>query len=134
DDRNRRGAPQPHADVCRMAARPPWAVPALGHRALRLRAGCRRAALVGHPHLTPGALLLPMMLVLGAASAAIAKEAAYPGPAGAAVVSISGQLGGTAAMGAGIVGGREKDRLYVATGNHVARRGNVDPTDVKTRL
>ncbi len=39
------------------------------------------------------------------------------------IAMVSGQFGSSAVFGAGIVFGRAKDRLFIATANHVVRRG-----------
>jgi ankyrin repeat protein len=50
------------------------------------------------------------------------------------IVMISGSFGGTPTFGAGITFGREKDRLYVVTANHVVRSGSTAATNLSARL
>jgi ankyrin repeat protein len=47
------------------------------------------------------------------------------------VVMITDQLGTEPAFGAGIVFGRDKDRLYIVTANHVVRRGPTVATNIR---
>src|SRR5580698_8882043 len=47
------------------------------------------------------------------------------------VVMIDNRLGAEPAFGAGIVVGRDKERLYIVTANHVVRRGAVEATDIR---
>lgn len=51
-----------------------------------------------------------------------------------AIVLIEGRLGETPTLGAGIIVGRDGDVLYVATANHVVRRGSVQAHDLKVVL
>jgi ankyrin repeat protein len=50
------------------------------------------------------------------------------------VVMIHAQLGAAPVFGSGIVFGREKDRLYILTANHVVRRGNAQATGIQVNL
>lgn len=50
------------------------------------------------------------------------------------VVMVRAQLGAAPAFGAGIVFGREKDRLYILTANHVVRRGDAEATGIQVNL
>lgn len=50
------------------------------------------------------------------------------------VVMIKGKFEGEDSIGAGVVFGASQDRLYVATANHVVRKGTVEATDVKVLL
>jgi ankyrin repeat protein len=50
------------------------------------------------------------------------------------VVMIHAQLGAAPVFGAGIVFGREKDRLYILTANHVVRRGDAEATGIQVNL
>lgn len=47
------------------------------------------------------------------------------------IVMITDQLGTEPAFGAGIVVGRDHDRIYIATANHVVRRGAVAATNIR---
>lgn len=69
-----------------------------------------------------------------------------PGPASAAepsvaegqtkklVVMIKGKVDGEDTIGAGVLFGAAQDRLYLATANHVVRRGPVEATNVMVML
>lgn len=50
------------------------------------------------------------------------------------VVMISGKLGSEQTFGAGIIFGREKNRLYIATANHVVRKSQEEARDLQVRL
>ena len=50
------------------------------------------------------------------------------------VVMVRAQLGAAPAFGAGIVFGREKDRLYILTADHVVRRGDAEATGIQVNL
>lgn len=50
------------------------------------------------------------------------------------IVMIRGELGDTPTIGAGIVFGRDKDKLYVLTANHVVRRGNVEARNLSIKM
>jgi|CZKN01.1.fsa_nt_gi ankyrin repeat protein len=50
------------------------------------------------------------------------------------VVMVHAQLAAAPVFGAGIVFGREKDRLYILTANHVVRRGNAEATGIQVKL
>jgi len=50
------------------------------------------------------------------------------------VVMIEGQLGSDATSGAGIIFGYEGGQLYIATANHVVRRGALTATDLRVQL
>lgn len=50
------------------------------------------------------------------------------------VVMISGQLGDAPTLGAGILFGRAKDKVYVVTANHVVRRGPDVAHDVSVKF
>jgi ankyrin repeat protein len=50
------------------------------------------------------------------------------------VAAITGQMGETQVFGAGIVFAREKDRLYIATANHVVRQGARESSNLQIRL
>lgn len=47
------------------------------------------------------------------------------------VVMITDRLGTEPAFGAGIVFGRDKDRLYIVTANHVVRRGATEASNIR---
>jgi hypothetical protein len=51
-----------------------------------------------------------------------------------AVVMIHGQFEGAETFGAGIVFGREKNRLYVVTASHVVRRGAATAQKIEIHL
>ena len=72
------------------------------------------------------ALLPCLVLCLGAATRVVAKDEAGPStiePAAELIVMLRGE--NDEPMGAGIVVGRRRDRLYVVTADHVVRRGAV---------
>jgi S1-C subfamily serine protease len=50
------------------------------------------------------------------------------------VVMIKGKVDGEDTIGAGVVFGAAQDRLYVATANHVVRKGPAEATDVMVML
>ena len=50
------------------------------------------------------------------------------------IVMITDQLGSAPSFGAGILLGRDHDRLYIATANHVVRRGKQEPTSIRVAL
>ena len=50
------------------------------------------------------------------------------------VVMVHAQLGAAPVFGAGIVFGRETDRLYILTANHVVRRGDAEATGIRVSL
>jgi S1-C subfamily serine protease len=50
------------------------------------------------------------------------------------IVMIAGELAGSPAIGAGIIVGVGSDRLYIATANHVVRRGAQEAQKVRVRL
>jgi ankyrin repeat protein len=50
------------------------------------------------------------------------------------VAAVSGQIGEAPVFGAGIVFAREKDRLYIATANHVVRQGSKQAINLRVRL
>ncbi len=50
------------------------------------------------------------------------------------IVMISARMESAQTFGAGIVFGREKDRLFIATANHVVRRGAAEASDIRIRL
>lgn len=50
------------------------------------------------------------------------------------VVMIDGKLGGSSTQGAGILFGLGQDRLYIATANHVVRRGADQASELKVQL
>jgi ankyrin repeat protein len=50
------------------------------------------------------------------------------------VVMIHAQLGAAPVFGSGIVFGREKDRLYILTANHVVRRGKAEAAGIRVNL
>jgi hypothetical protein len=47
------------------------------------------------------------------------------------VVMLTGQLGAATTLGAGIVFGRDHERLYIVTANHVVRRGAMEATNIR---
>ncbi len=50
------------------------------------------------------------------------------------VVMLTSQIGAAATFGAGIVFGRDHDRLYIVTANHVVRRGTIEATNIRVTL
>lgn len=50
------------------------------------------------------------------------------------VVMLSADYDGVPEFGAGIVFGREKDKIFIATASHVVRRGNVKPQSISVRF
>jgi hypothetical protein len=50
------------------------------------------------------------------------------------VVMIEARLGGEPSVGAGIIVGIKADNLYIATANHVVRRGALDAEEVRIRF
>lgn len=50
------------------------------------------------------------------------------------VVMITGHFGETPTFGAGLIFGREKDRLYIVTADHVVRSGSTAAADLRIRL
>ncbi|MBE9535482.1 MAG: ankyrin repeat domain-containing protein [Proteobacteria bacterium] len=50
------------------------------------------------------------------------------------IVMIQGQLGAGPTIGAGFIFGREKDQIYIATANHVVRRGALNARDLQIKL
>jgi ankyrin repeat protein len=50
------------------------------------------------------------------------------------VAAITGQIGNTPVFGAGIVFAREKNRLYIATANHVVRQGGTEAGSLQVKL
>ncbi|MHC9062457.1 ankyrin repeat domain-containing protein [Nitrospira sp. CMX1] len=50
------------------------------------------------------------------------------------IVMITGKLGSEQTFGAGIIFGREKNRLYIVTANHVVRKGQEEARDLQVRL
>jgi hypothetical protein len=50
------------------------------------------------------------------------------------IVMVRGTLGGTPMFGAGIIVGSRSDRLYIATANHVVRKGLNDAEDLRVEL
>lgn len=47
------------------------------------------------------------------------------------IVMLTGELGAAPTFGAGILFGRDHDRLYIVTANHVVRRGTVEATNIR---
>jgi S1-C subfamily serine protease len=47
---------------------------------------------------------------------------------------ITGKFGNTDTFGAGIIFGREKDRLYITTANHVVRKGTEAVQNLQIQL
>lgn len=94
----------------------------------------------------PGSSLVPA-LALGAALTAlmagswVAGAQPPPPPPGEPeeeakemIVMVRGTLGGTPTFGAGIIVGSRSDRLYIATANHVVRKGLNDAEDLRVEL
>jgi ankyrin repeat protein len=50
------------------------------------------------------------------------------------IVMITGKFGNTDTFGAGIIFGREKDRLYITTANHVVRKGTEAVQNLQIQL
>lgn len=50
------------------------------------------------------------------------------------IVMIKGELGDAPTIGAGIVFGRDKDKFYVLTANHVVRRGNLEARNLSIKV
>src|SRR5580658_8159488 len=50
------------------------------------------------------------------------------------IVVVNGTLGDTPTFGAGIVFGREKDKLFIVTANHVVRTAGISATNLTVRL
>jgi hypothetical protein len=94
----------------------------------------------------PGSSLVPT-LALGAALTAlmagswVAGAQPPPPPPGEPeeeakemIVMVRGTLGGTPTFGAGIIVGSRSDRLYIATANHVVRKGLNDAEDLRVEF
>src|SRR5262245_52545201 len=50
------------------------------------------------------------------------------------IVTIGGHIGQAPVLGAGVIVARERNRLHIATANHVVRRGGAEATDLQVRL
>lgn len=81
-------------------------------------------------HFLPGMAALALLLHAGPMHAQDRES----GPGAGLVVMIGGSIAGTPTFGAGIIVGRERDRLYIATANHVVRQGNAAATGLQIRL
>jgi S1-C subfamily serine protease len=79
-------------------------------------------------------ILLPS--VITGPSADVCAQVASSGadPARQLVVMIEGRLGGEVTTGSGIVFGAQAGRLYIATANHVVRRGAAEAQELTVRF
>jgi hypothetical protein len=78
-------------------------------------------------------LSLVFVLLLHSSHQTIAQSAGEQN-ARKAVVFIQGQIDGDTVFGGGIIFSKADDRLYIATANHVVRRGAAEATNLRVRL
>lgn len=86
------------------------------------------------PALALGATLMTFGAGPGAADARTRPPAGAEHEAKEMIVMIRGTLGGTETFGAGIIVGYRADRLYIATADHVVRKGADEVDDLEVQL
>jgi ankyrin repeat protein len=79
-------------------------------------------------------LRLTLWALLGAAAGSTLAQGSAAMPAAELVVTVAGRIDQTPTLGAGIIFAREKDRLHIATAQHVVRNGSRAATDLQVRL